>query len=100
MRKVNTLSVGPIAKMRRHLFEVAPDSVLIYQDPMIGRLENEARQLLAANGMGAPPEPLATDVGVAILKAGGNAFDAAAAMQFALAVLITAPYTATACATR
>jgi gamma-glutamyltranspeptidase/glutathione hydrolase len=36
--------------------------------------------------MVASPEPLATDVGVAILKAGGNAFDAAAAVQFALAV--------------
>ena len=39
----------------------------------------------AANGMVASPEPLATNVGVAILKAGGNAFDAAAAVHFALA---------------
>ncbi len=45
-----------------------------------------SRPNVAANGMAASPEPLATDVGVAILKAGGNAFDAAAAMQFALAV--------------
>ena len=45
-----------------------------------------SRPNVAANGMAASPEPLATDVGVAILKAGGNAFDAAAAMQFALSV--------------
>ncbi len=45
-----------------------------------------SRPNVAANGMAASPEPLATDVGVATLKAGGNAFDAAAAMQFALAV--------------
>jgi len=35
-------------------------------------------------------EPLATDVGVAVLKAGGNAIDAAVAVGFALAV--THPY--------
>ena len=45
-----------------------------------------SRPNVAANGMAASPEPLATDVGVAILQAGGNAFDAAAAMQFALSV--------------
>ncbi len=41
---------------------------------------------VAANGMVASPEPFATDVGVAILQAGGNAFDATAAVHFALAV--------------
>ena len=46
----------------------------------------DTRPNVAANGMVASPEPLATDVGLAILKAGGNAFDAAAAVQFALAV--------------
>ena len=49
-------------------------------------LGTESRPNVAANGMVVSPEPLATDVGVAILKAGGNAFDAAAAVQFALAV--------------
>ena len=40
----------------------------------------------ARNGMVVTEEPLATDVGVAVLKAGGNAIDAAVAIGFALAV--------------
>jgi gamma-glutamyltranspeptidase / glutathione hydrolase len=38
------------------------------------------------NGMVVAEEPLAADVGVAVLKAGGNAIDAAVAVGFALAV--------------
>src|SRR5271156_3724798 len=44
----------------------------------------------ARNGMVVAQEPLAADVGVAVLKAGGNAVDAAVAVGFALAV--TYPY--------
>jgi len=40
----------------------------------------------ARNGMVVTEEPLATSVGVAVLKAGGNAIDAAVAIGFALAV--------------
>ncbi len=40
----------------------------------------------AKHGMVTAQEPLATDAGVAMLKAGGNAVDAAAAIGFALAV--------------
>ena len=42
------------------------------------------------NAMVVAQDPLATDVGVAVLKAGGNAVDAAVAIGFALAV--THPY--------
>src|SRR5277367_5149237 len=49
------------------------------------------RQLVhTRNAMVVAQEPLAADVGVAVLKAGGNAIDAAVAMGFALAV--TYPY--------
>ena len=51
-----------------------------------GTVSIQSRPNVAANGMVASPEPLATSVGVEILKAGGNAFDATAAVQFALAV--------------
>src|SRR5271154_648866 len=44
----------------------------------------------ARNAMVVAQEPLAADVGVAVLKSGGNAMDAAVAMGFALAV--TYPY--------
>ena len=53
---------------------------------LLNTVSSRTQPNVAANGMVASPDPLATDVGVAILKAGGNAFDAAAAVQFALAV--------------
>src|SRR5579875_1467373 len=40
----------------------------------------------AAHGMVVAQEPIAADVGVAVLKSGGNAIDAAVAVGFALAV--------------
>src|SRR5271170_8261038 len=54
-------------------------------------VELSARQPeLARHGMVVTTEPIATDVGVAVLKNGGNAIDAAVAVGFALAV--TYPY--------
>ena len=51
-------------------------------------ITNQARFLpvVARNGMVATQEKHATRVGVEILKAGGNAVDAAVAVGFALAV--------------
>src|SRR5271154_1415112 len=50
-----------------------------------------ARQpVLGQHAMVVAQDPLATDVGIAVLKAGGNAIDAAVAVGFALAV--TYPY--------
>ncbi|WP_020531717.1 gamma-glutamyltransferase [Flexithrix dorotheae] len=44
--------------------------------------------VLAKNGMVVTAHPLASQVGLAILKKGGNAFDAAIAVQYALAVVL------------
>jgi gamma-glutamyltranspeptidase/glutathione hydrolase len=49
--------------------------------PLLAREPVRARQ-----GMVVAQEPLATDVGVRVLKSGGNAVDAAVAVAFALAV--------------
>src|SRR6202162_4686417 len=46
--------------------------------------------ILGQHAMVVAQEPLAADVGLAVLKAGGNAIDAAVAVGFALAV--TYPY--------
>ena len=47
-----------------------------------------AQPVIAANGMVSTQQYMATEVGVAILQAGGNAVDAAVAVGFALAVTL------------
>lgn len=55
--------------------------VLLLAAPLIAREPVRARKAMVV-----AQEPIATDVGVAILKRGGNAYDAAVAVSFALAV--------------
>ncbi len=58
--------------------------------PLMGVVVTAHEPARARHGMVVADEPLAADVGVAVLKSGGNAVDAAVAVGFALAV--THPY--------
>ena len=59
---------------------------LFSQDRITGEIFATRSEVIAQNGMVATSHPLASQIGIDILKEGGNAIDASIATQLALAV--------------
>ena len=57
------------------------------QDRITGKLFATRSEVIAQNGMVASSHPLATQIGIEILKNGGNAIDAAIAVNAALGLM-------------
>ena len=64
----------------------AQERIISSKEVTIPKKTNEG--IVAANGMVVTAHPLATKVGLEVLKNGGNAFDAAIAVKYALAVVL------------
>ncbi|MEM8965891.1 MAG: gamma-glutamyltransferase [Bacteroidota bacterium] len=64
----------------------SPSSESVLESEIMPRQENEG--VVGANGMVVTAHPIASQVGLNILKKGGSAFDAAIAVKYALAVVL------------
>ena len=74
--------------MKTYIFTFLLIAAQLYsQDRITGELFATRSEVIAQNGMVASSHPLATQIGIDILKKGGNAIDAAIAVNAALGLM-------------
>ena len=74
--------------MKTYIFTLLLIAAQLYsQDRITGELFATRSEVIAQNGMVASSHPLATQIGIDVLKKGGNAIDAAIAVNAALGLM-------------
>lgn len=82
------VSFQNLIPMKTYIFIILLIAAQLYsQDRITGELFATRSEVIAQNGMVASSHPLATQIGIDVLKKGGNAIDAAIAVNAALGLM-------------
>jgi gamma-glutamyltranspeptidase/glutathione hydrolase len=86
MKILPFLSISTLVLLAPALAVLVPDFASAFDRP-VGRMLASRSEVIATSGMVCAAQPLAVQIGVDILKAGGNAVDAAIAVNAALGLM-------------